>query len=326
MEEDKIKKNNRREFLKKSGGLLAGAAAVSAASNSMAEMLYEEKKEKRVKGLSFSGKRPQYEVYALKYGVKIEPNFAVYWLGMPPLSPNQATQEFYWYFWLIKGPDGNVLYDTGCDAKKAKGSHVKNYENPINVLDRLNLSPKDINTVILSHFHNDHSDGVSMFQEKGMNANYYLQEEAYHWASQVAPKYPIYGMFNVPDQLDLSLVTQSLFKQKVALVPGTHAGRPIEIMPGISVQRVDGHFPGLQMAIVNTAKGPVVLTSDAAYIYGNLEKGWPVGILQNSSLEAMDAISVIKDHQQNGAIVIPGHDPKVARIYPEVKQGIYRIA
>ena len=80
---------------------------------------------------------------------------------------------------------------------------------------------------------------------------------------------------------------------------------------------------GLQIATVQTANGPVVLTSDAAYLYSNLEMDWPVGLIMGSLTDAMDGLNMCRE---SGKVLVPGHDTEVAKRFPEVKPGVYKIA
>ena len=52
-----------------------------------------------------------------------------------------------------------------------------------------------------------------------------------------------------------------------------------EVLPGLRVHRIGGHTAGLQIVSVQTAKGPVVLTSDASHFYRNVERFQPVQII-----------------------------------------------
>ena len=54
-----------------------------------------------------------------------------------------------------------------------------------------------------------------------------------------------------------------------------------EVAPGVTVHRVGGHSDGLQVVRVETARGPVVLASDAAHYYGNLHRRSPFPIVYN---------------------------------------------
>ena len=58
-----------------------------------------------------------------------------------------------------------------------------------------------------------------------------------------------------------------------------HDGRLDEIVeelaPGILLHQIPGHTPGLQSLSVHTARGWVVLASDAAHYYESIEHGTP---------------------------------------------------
>ncbi|GIS88589.1 MAG: hypothetical protein CM1200mP18_12990 [Gammaproteobacteria bacterium] len=54
-----------------------------------------------------------------------------------------------------------------------------------------------------------------------------------------------------------------------------------EIAPGISVHHVGGHTMGMQFVRVMTARGWVVLASDASHFYANFEDSAPFPIVYN---------------------------------------------
>ena len=47
------------------------------------------------------------------------------------------------------------------------------------------------------------------------------------------------------------------------------------MFPGMTVFQVGGHCPGEMIALVETATGPLILASDAAHFYEQLEHGGP---------------------------------------------------
>src|SRR5207249_796131 len=65
-----------------------------------------------------------------------------------------------------------------------------------------------------------------------------------------------------------------------------------DVLPGIRVHRVGGHTAGLQIVTVQTARGTVVLTSDASHFYRNVETRQPVQIITNlpEMLEAFETM------------------------------------
>jgi glyoxylase-like metal-dependent hydrolase (beta-lactamase superfamily II) len=88
---------------------------------------------------------------------------------------------------------------------------------------------------------------------------------------------------------------------------------------------VGGHTAGLQIVSVDTARGPVVLTSDASHFYRNIERRDPVQIITSlpQMLQGFDRIDALAG---SGRLVVTGHDPEVARRFDEVEPGIIRIA
>ena len=98
-----------------------------------------------------------------------------------------------------------------------------------------------------------------------------------------------------------------------------------EVLPGLRLHRVGGHTAGLQIVSVETSRGRVVLTSDAAHFYRNVERRQPVQIITNlpemyAAFETIDALAGTE------RLVVTGHDPQVAERFKSVEPGIIRIA
>ena len=90
-----------------------------------------------------------------------------------------------------------------------------------------------------------------------------------------------------------------------------------EIAPGITLHLVGGHTGGMQIMRVPTARGWVVLASDATHFWHNIRKRSPFVILHN--LEKMIEGWVLCEELADGPDhIIPGHDPEVLRRFPKV--------
>ncbi len=65
-----------------------------------------------------------------------------------------------------------------------------------------------------------------------------------------------------------------------------------ELAPGITLHKVGGHTKGLQVVCVKTRRGDVVLASDAAHLYANMERRHPFPIVVDVDdyLAAFDTI------------------------------------
>jgi len=98
-----------------------------------------------------------------------------------------------------------------------------------------------------------------------------------------------------------------------------------EVLPGIGLHRVGGHTPGLQIVTVQTARGTVVLTSDASHFYRNVEKRQPVQILADlpEMLAAFETIEALAGPER---LIVAGHDPQVSERFTPIDRGIIRIA
>ena len=118
------------------------------------------------------------------------------------------------------------------------------------------------------------------------------------------------GAYTVDHVTDM---VRNVYKGRVEF----HAGDS-EIAPGISVHHVGGHTMGMQFVRVMTARGWVVLASDASHFYANFEDSAPFPIVYNvadmlKGFDKMRSLASTEDH------IIPGHDPQVMIRYPGAK-------
>jgi hypothetical protein len=97
-----------------------------------------------------------------------------------------------------------------------------------------------------------------------------------------------------------------------------------QIYPGITAYTGGKHTYQSQYLGVQTAAGVVVLASDNAYLYENLEKR--IAIAQtldvDSNLRAQDRMHQIA---ANARLIIPGHDPLVLTKFKEAAPGVVKI-
>ncbi len=113
-------------------------------------------------------------------------------------------------------------------------------------------------------------------------------------------------------------MVRHLFADRVAF----HAGEA-GIAPGIRVLPARGHTAGLQIVAVDTARGPVLLVSDAAHLYANLvhEIPFPIVVDVPAYLDALRRIRAMAPLTH----IVPGHDPLVLDLYPSAGEGIARV-
>jgi glyoxylase-like metal-dependent hydrolase (beta-lactamase superfamily II) len=104
---------------------------------------------------------PNYEVYALSYGVY--PNFPV--SALMAGADKDRKIDLQMMIWLVKGPGGkNILVDTGCYRENVvKGKGIKDLIKASDAIAKLGLSAADITDVVITHMHWDHADGMDLF-------------------------------------------------------------------------------------------------------------------------------------------------------------------
>jgi N-acyl homoserine lactone hydrolase len=175
--------------------------------------------------------------YRLNYGQKVEVPF---------------------FSWLIEGPKERILVDTGisaADLRSFRGFECKEIQSFEEALASNGLTPADIDMVIQTHLHYDHSFNTG----KCVNARVVVQESELKFA--LAPHPMMWELYD----------RQSLSKLRYCLVEGDK-----DIIPGIRVIHVPGHSPGAQAVAVSTDKGLAVISGFCStFDTFNVEPGSP---------------------------------------------------
>ena len=93
-----------------------------------------------------------------------------------------------------------------------------------------------------------------------------------------------------------------------------------EVAPGVTVHRIGGHSKGLMAVRVRTREGWLCLASDASHYYANYLEGRPFPIVADME-ETLAGYGRIQALASQPGLVIPGHDPLVRRLFPEIAGG-----
>ncbi len=247
-------------------------------------------------------------VLALKYAeMKMFPNYMTFFMGDPPYT-NQPPLHYFMYYWLIKTKDRNILVDVGTGPSYAK--RYPNYQPPDVMLAKVGLKPSDIDTIIISHPHFDHIDAMDFFK----TAKAYVQRAAYRYAVE---EYPEFKPFR-KNKKDVITLVDLMWADRLKLLDGD-----VELFPGIKLIKVDGHYPGQQIVVVETGGKPVILASDAVHVYENIEQDKAMGVFFGTVTDVVKAYETIR--RLNG-IIVPGHDKKVfERGFKKIDESILQI-
>src|SRR3712207_5927357 len=101
-------------------------------------------------------------------------------------------------------------------------------------------------------------------------------------------------------------------------------GDSVEILPGITVYTGGKHTYASQYAAVRTRSGVVVVASDNAYLYENLERRRPIA-------QTLDSLSNLRAQERMHrlasapGLIVPGHDAAVFARFPNAGPGVARV-
>ncbi len=248
------------------------------------------------------------EIYALRYATMSQRTLQMNFLQPDP--HDTVAQDLDYFVWLIRSGGRDILVDTGFNAAEAELRHRKLTRNPVDALALFGVEASAIRDIIVTHLHYDHAGNLDRFP----NAKFHLQEREMSYATG---RCMCNGMLRHPFSIEhVTQMVRHVYGERVTF----HSGDG-EIAPGVTVHRVGGHSDGLQVVRVETARGPVVLASDAAHYYANLHKRSPFPIVYNigDMAAGWETVERLAGHPDR---FIPGHDPLVAELYPRVSERV----
>ncbi|MGJ5134906.1 N-acyl homoserine lactonase family protein [Bradyrhizobium oligotrophicum] len=246
------------------------------------------------------------EIYALRYATMSPRTPHMNFLQPDP--HDSTAQDLDYFVWLIRHDGRDILVDTGFNAAEAEIRHRTLTRDPIDALASFGVAAADIRDIIVTHLHYDHAGNLDRFP----NARFHLQEREMAYATG---RCMCNGMLRYPFTVEhVTTMVRHVYGERVTFHNGDG-----EVAPGVTVHRVGGHSDGLQVVRVDTARGPVVLASDAAHYYANLQGRSPFPIVLNigDMIQGWEIIERLAGHPDR---FIPGHDPLVTELYPRVSE------
>jgi glyoxylase-like metal-dependent hydrolase (beta-lactamase superfamily II) len=211
-----------------------------------------------------------------------------------------------YYVWLALSPRRAVVIDAGIDPARASASRGIDFVwSPTEGLEALGVAPADVEHLVLTHLHYDHTGSVARFP----SARYAVQRaEVDYWTGPWARRIAREHWLTSND--DLGHLLGRAGAARLDLVDGDR-----EVVPGLSVHLVGGHTAGMQVVRVRTRRGHVVIASDASHFYENIEQDRPAPLLHSMPgvYAAFDRVNELADGPE---LVVAGHDPDVIERYP----------
>lgn len=242
---------------------------------------------------------PSYEVYAIHYATR-DGLRRDHFLGG---DPHDGPMPMDYYVWAIRNSERVVVVDTGFDASVATKRQRTLLRSPKDGLAALGIDARSISDCIITHMHNDHAGTLADFPA----ASFHLQDDEMAF---VTGRYMRHERFRRSFERSHVLDMVGLvFDDRVHFHDGDD-----EIAPGITVHRIGGHTPGMQVVRVHTRRGWLVLASDASHYYEHFrnDRCFPAVFHVGDVLEGYQRLRRLAETPDH---VIPGHDPAVMAIY-----------
>lgn len=236
---------------------------------------------------------------------------------------NKGTRELSFTYIVLVGEGHNILIDTGIDLNDknsklmAKRDGVIDWQSHDKILGKIGLKPEDIDTVIFTHAHYDHMEGLDDFK----NATFYIQKkEIMNWIEMMSLDKKYSSLLFAINPNDIIFAVEKIKSKKMILLDGEYNN----ILPGIDViPFYNSHTFASQIVIINGLTEKWVIVGDLAYVRENItginQDGIyvPVGLGIGSPfniIKTYDDILKISDYDLNHIII--GHETDNWELYP----------
>jgi glyoxylase-like metal-dependent hydrolase (beta-lactamase superfamily II) len=214
---------------------------------------------------------------------------------------------------LVQEPDRNLLFEAGIGVffePKLKDRFGVQEDTHV-LLENLaaaGLAPEDVDVVVLSHLHFDHAGGLLTPWREGAEPELVFPDAAYVVSAAA------WERANHPHPRDrasfIPRLNQLLAESgRLEVVEGDTSET---LGPDYRLHYSEGHTPGLMLAEIPTARGPLVFAGDlipgAPWVHVPITMGydrWPERLIDEKQALLTDL------HARGGALFFT-HDPSVA--------------
>ncbi|HSR12722.1 MAG TPA: N-acyl homoserine lactonase family protein [Thermodesulfobacteriota bacterium] len=251
-----------------------------------------------------------YSIYAIKYAGPFTSSGAfLMWR-----KEWDKTVERCYYLWCARSEKETVIVDAGIPPELAKQKNLGGYVNPAEVLSRIGVAAEEVQHLILTHIHWDHSSGVTLFPK----AKIYVQEAEFNFNAKdpIAQRGPF---SETADEKSRRFIASLEGSERLVLLKGDQT-----VLPGIECLLAPGHTVALQAVAVNTAKGTAILGSDCAHTFRNYREDWPSCLIVDL-VGWMKSYDKLRSRASSPDLLFPGHDKLMSTEYPEVAKDVTRL-
>lgn len=218
---------------------------------------------------------------------------------------------------LVQTPDKNLLIDTGAGNKRMpemRADFGLNGNKLVRNLRERKLTPRDIDIVVLSNLHFDHSGGCTKLDRDGApvpmfpNATYMVQEEA--WEAAMSPNERYLDSFYEADYGPLADNDQVEF---------LHGAQ--EIMPGVETKPMNGPSRGNQVVFLKYGSERIIYAGDLIPTPFHLTPHYIPADAEFPNDTLVQKRELVEMAMEEGWIIVFGHGFECAAGYVHKKNG-----
>ena len=254
-------------------------------------------------------KLPEYEIYAIRYATQDKRAEAHMFLGG---DHHKMIQGLDFFTYALRGGGRTWVVDTGMTSRQSErmGRKYQFICRPNEALAKIGIDAGKEPDVILTHAHFDHVGTLEDYPK----ARFHIQdEEMIHVTGRDMTHAPFRAAYHAEDVktlIDLVFADRMVF----------HRG-DVTLAPGIEFLLVGGHARGQAILRVHTARGWVILASDAVHVFEEVDAERPFAIFYDlpGMLEGYRRINRLAGSRDH---IIPGHDARVTKAYPAAAAGL----
>ena len=247
---------------------------------------------------------PFHEVYAIRYAEQPKRAEGATFLGG---DPSKMIRGLDFFTYVIKGPLGTFIIDTGFNADLS-GNGGRNFlKQPAEILSNIGIDPKTVKKVLLTHAHFDHVGNLDHYPQAEFTIH--LDE-----MNSITGPDITFAPFRIAyHKRDTQRLVELLYEDRLSFYTETIN----HVAPGIEFHLVGGHSRGQMILRVHTKRGWIVLASDAVHLYEEVETERPFAIFHDLQ-KMINGYRTSMDLAGGIDRLISGHDPKVTDWYPAI--------
>ena len=256
---------------------------------------------------------PAYRVLAFRYGTCWTTRGCCF-RGYERDPERETPLQMDFFLWVIRDDQRTIVVDTGFDPQVGERRRRVTLTPPTDALCRAGIEAATVEQLILTHLHYDHVGNLGAFAR----ASIYLHRRELEFWQGAGTRPP--SRTELVEPADLAAIESARRRGRVSLIDGD-----AEIAPGVLALWTGGHAPGQMVVVVQGGCSLVVLASDALHYYEELEQDRQFAICSDAQ-EMRAAYDLLYRLAEQGAVIVPGHDPLVFERFGRAEGGLAELA